>query len=265
MSDMLRVLTNVPGAREALRPCMLEASPKLRDVQSKTLNGYSPTWVTAISGIPDGPTYFVANEFFDALPIQQFERGGQGWYEIQVGVMDGTLSLGRSPETDIPALHHRTGDTEQGQIVETCNPAIETTRGIAARISAQGGAALIVDYGDWRSLGNTLQALKDHQQVDPLLTPGQSDLTAHVDFEPIAETAAGLGLDVSPLTPQGVFLERLGIAHRAQTLAQTLKGSALDQHIHAHRRLTHPEEMGTLFKCLALTRRGTTPFPGMAS
>jgi SAM-dependent MidA family methyltransferase len=198
------------------------------------------------------------------LPIRQFERGGRGWHERQIGVKDGALVLGRSPEADIPALRQRTEDTTVGQVIEICEPAVTTTARIASRIAADGGAALLIDYGDWHSLGDTLQAVKAHQTVGALDTPGQADLTAHVDFKPIAETAASAGLEVSPLTPQGVFLERLGITQRARSLSQHLTDQELEQHVQAHRRLTHPEEMGTLFKCLALTPRGTGPFPGMA-
>jgi SAM-dependent MidA family methyltransferase len=264
MSDMLRALSKVPNARESLRPCLLEASPRLRDVQAENLAEYSPTWASSIDDVPAGSVFVVANEFFDALPIRQFERGQRGWHERHVGMKDGVLVLGRSPESDVPALRKRTEDTTLGQVVEICESAIATAEWISTRIADDGGAALFIDYGDWHSLGDTLQALRDHKPVDPLDTPGQADLTAHVDFEPIAATAASIGLEVSPLTPQGVFLERLGITQRAQSLAQHLSGHALDQHVQAHRRLTHPEEMGTLFKCLALTTRGTGPFPGMA-
>lgn len=264
MSDMLRVLAKVPGAREALRPCLLEASPKLQSIQAEVLAELPPTWVSTIDDIPAGPVFVVANEFFDALPIRQFERGERGWHERQIGVKDGGLVLGRSPETDVPALRLRTEDTTLGQVVEICEPAVATAARIASRIAADGGAALFIDYGDWHSLGDTLQALKAHKSVNPLDTPGQADLTAHVDFEPIAQSAASAGLGVSKLTPQGVYLERLGITQRAVSLAEHLSGHTLEQHVQAHRRLTHPEEMGTLFKCLALTPRGTGPFPGMA-
>ena len=132
---------------------------------------------------------------------------------------------------------------------------------IADRIARHGGAALIIDYGGWRSLGDTLQAVRAHEPVDPLADPGQADLTAHVDFEALAQAATGLAH--SRLTPQGVFLERLGIAQRAQALAARLRGDALSAHIAAHRRLTHPQEMGSLFQVLGLYPPGTSPLPGL--
>ncbi len=131
---------------------------------------------------------------------------------------------------------------------------------IGARIKARGGAALIIDYGDWRALGDTFQAVQGHKTVDPLATPGQADLTAHVDFEALAQATPSRH---SRLTTQGVFLERLGITARAQALAGSLQGDALDSHMAAHRRLTHPSEMGTLFKVMGLYPDGGYPPPGL--
>ena len=128
------------------------------------------------------------------------------------------------------------------------------------KIETHGGAALIIDYGDWRSLGDTFQALKAHKAADPFETPGDADLTAHVDFEALAQASPS---GYSRLTLQGVFLERLGIAQRGQTLASNLSGTSLEDHISAFRRLTHPEEMGTLFKVLALFPKGANPPPGV--
>jgi len=129
------------------------------------------------------------------------------------------------------------------------------------KITVHGGAGLIIDYGDWQSQGDTLQAVKDHDTADPLTAPGLPDLTAHVDFAAIA--AATAPAKFSRVTPQGVFLERLGITQRAQTLAKSLSGPALETHIAAHRRLTHPGEMGDLFKVISIFPASGTPPPGL--
>ena len=121
--------------------------------------------------------------------------------------------------------------------------------------------ALIIDYGDWRSLGDTLQALQNHAPTDPFKDPGQADITAHVDFEAIAKAAAPAKF--TRLAPQGMFLERLGITARAQKLEVNLSGDALDQHIAAHRRLTHPTEMGSLFKVMGIYPDTAPPPAGL--
>jgi len=265
MADILRATRNVAGFHEAAQVLLLEASPALRDVQAKTLNGFEVHWIDTISDLPDQPLFLVANEFFDALPVRQFIRDGEGWRERLIGEDSGALAFGRGPDAAQTALQDRLTDTKDGDLVELCAAAIPVLTCIAERISNKGGAALIVDYGDWRSLGDTLQALQAHERCDPLGDPGQADLTAHVDFEPLALAARATGCAHSRLTPQGVFLERLGITARAQALAKSLSGSELDELIAAHRRLTHPAEMGNLFKVLGLFPAHSAPPPGLES
>lgn len=252
MQDALRATAQVPGFHEAARIVLVEASPRLRAVQAETL-GDVPQWVDDVAELPDQPLFLIANEFFDALPIRQFQRASHGWQERRIGQSGEQLQIGLAGEAPQPALTHRLEDTKPGDLVEICPAAGPIMTHIATLIARQGGAGLIVDYGDWRSLGDTLQALRDHAPCDPLDAPGQADLTAHVDFEPLATAAHAAGCTHSKLTPQGVFLERLGITQRAQTLARHAQGEALENLIGAHRRLTHPQEMGNLFKVLGLT------------
>ncbi len=259
MADILRATAGVPGFHDAAQVHLVETSPVLRDAQAHRVPG--AIWQDSVETLPDLPLYLVANEFFDALPIRQFQRDGAGWRERVVGLQDARLTLGLSDASPQSALTHRIDDTQDGDLVETCAPAQAIAAEIGARIAGHGGAALIIDYGDWRSLGDTFQALKSHERVDPLAAPGEADLTAHVDFEALAQAAAPARH--SRLTPQGVFLERLGITQRAQALARGLRGDALQSHVAAHRRLTHPQEMGSVFKTLALYPEGASPPPGL--
>lgn len=252
MADVLRAIRAVPNMVDAARVCLVEASATLRDVQRRTLAAHDVTWFDRVAELPQGPLFLIANEFFDALPIRQFERRGDGWADRLVGVKDGALVAGLSTPLPIAALEWRLADTDEGDVVETCPAAVGIVDAIAARIATDGGAALIVDYGDWHSLGDTFQALSHHAPVDPFAAPGDADLTAHVDFEPLSRAAIRAGAQVSGMTTQGVLLERLGITARAQSLARGMAGDALTSHIAAHRRLTHPDEMGQLFKAIAI-------------
>ncbi|WP_425072314.1 class I SAM-dependent methyltransferase [Sagittula sp. S175] len=258
MADILRATARVPGFHDSAQVHLVETSPTLRTAQAERIA--TATFHDSLLTLPEGPLFLVANEFFDALPVRQFQRHAKGWQERVVGLHDGTLALGLTDPAPVEILDHRLDDTTEGQIVETCAPAQAMAQDIGRRIAEHGGAALIVDYGGWRSIGDTFQALQSHAPVDPFAQPGQADLTAHVDFEALAQAAAPARH--SALTPQGVFLERLGITARAQALAQRLSGAALESHIAAHRRLTHPSEMGSLFKVLALHPEGTPPPPG---
>lgn len=261
MADALRATRAVPGFHAALSLHLVEASPTLREVQKKALAGWPVTFHDHIGALPDGPLFLIANEFFDALPIRQFLRTGDGWHERQIGEKDGTLIWGLAPAAPQPDLAHRMANTREGDMVETCPAALPIAHEIGQRITERGGAALIVDYGEWESLGDSFQAIRGHKVADVLALPGQSDLTAHVSFAEIVRAAGPAR--ASALTPQGVFLERLGITDRARHLAENLSGKALEAHIAAHRRLTHPAEMGTLFKALALTPPGSPEPPGL--
>jgi SAM-dependent MidA family methyltransferase len=262
MADLLRATRQVPGFHAAARVVLVEASPTLRARQRQALGDHPAQWADDISALPPDPLFLVANEFFDALPIRQFQRHPAGWQERMVGLQAGALAFGLSAPAPLAALAHRLEDTAPGDVVETCAPATAIAAQIGAHLAAAGGAALILDYGDWRSRGDTLQAMRGHAFADPLATPGEADLTAHVDFEVLA-LAARPAL-AAPLAPQGAFLERLGITARARALAHALSGPALDAHVAAHRRLTHPQEMGRLFKVLGLHAPGTAPPPGFA-
>ncbi|WP_299610801.1 SAM-dependent methyltransferase [uncultured Tateyamaria sp.] len=261
MADILRATTRVPGFLGAARITLVEASDTLRDVQRETLAGHEINYAETADDLPEAPIWLVANEFFDALPIRQFQRDGAGWRERFVGLDAGKLTIGLSPVGPQASLNHRLDDTENGRVVEVCPSAPSILSAIGARIEAHGGAALIIDYGDWRSLGDTLQALQHHEPTDPLADPGQADLTTHVDFEVLAQSATPAAH--TRITPQGVFLERLGITARAQALAAKLDGPALEAHVAAHRRLTHPAEMGNLFKVLGLFPTTAAPPPGL--
>jgi NADH dehydrogenase [ubiquinone] 1 alpha subcomplex assembly factor 7 len=260
MADILRATKGVSGFHDAASIVLIEASPKLRAQQSLTLAGYDPQWIDNVEQLGALPTYAVANEFFDALPIRQFIRDGIGWRERQIGISDDALAFGLSAISPQPALAHRIEDTKDGDLVEECTAATAIIGPLGQRIKDHGGAALIIDYGDWRSLGDTLQALKNHAPVDPLLHAGQADLTAHVDFEALANACP---CAYSRVTPQGVFLERLGITQRAQTLAQNMEADTLKAHVSAHKRLTHPDEMGNLFKVMGLYPEQGRPPAGL--
>ncbi len=257
MADVLRATRGVPGFGEAVRVHLVEASATLREVQARTLAGHDPVWHDTVDTLPDLPLYLLANEFLDALPIRQHVRDGNGWRERLVTEEDDALAFALSPPMQVPELAHH--DVQGGTLVERA-PALPGIVGAVAERVAAGGVALFVDYGHWRSRGDTLQAIRAHAPEDPLAHPGAADLTAHVDFEAVARAAAPAG--TTAMTPQGVLLERLGITARAQALARNLAGSALDAHVAAHRRLTHPAEMGDLFKAMALVPPGAAPPPG---
>lgn len=257
MADILRVTRGVSGFHEALDLWLVEVGAELRKAQGNALAAHSPHWTTSVTDLPEGkPVFVIANEFLDALPIHQFQRDGANWRERMVGLEGDALTIGLSPPAPMPALDGAGDGVADGTILEVCPAGEAVMAEVARRMS--GGAALFVDYGDWDGTGDTLQALRAHQPVNPLATPGTCDLTAHVRFQPLARAAQPLR---HSFTNQGEYLERLGITARAEALAA--KGD-FDSIAGQHRRLTHPEEMGKLFKVLAITPETAPTPPGFA-
>jgi SAM-dependent MidA family methyltransferase len=195
----------------------------------------------------------IANEFFDALPIRQFVRHGDGCTERYVSGCTFVERPAAAPPR--PA--------NDGEIVEVCEAALSLAALLGARLTAEGGAALLIDYGPERSApGDSLQALKDGRPADPLAVPASADLTAHVDFQAIAEAACAAGASVHGPVPQGMFLTRLGLYQRTHTLARTQPPARAAALIDSARRLAEPAAMGRLFKAMALCHPGLPTPPG---
>ncbi len=153
-----------------------------------------------------------------------------------------------------PQPSHAEGRGERlADIVELNEPAQAFTKTLAHRLAHDGGAALILDYGpEHGAPGCSLQAIRNGQPADPLADPGHADLTAHVDFAALAETARQAGATVHGPVPQGMFLARVGLFQRTGRLARVqppVRAAAL---IEAAQRLAEPAAMGRLFKAMAI-------------
>jgi SAM-dependent MidA family methyltransferase len=135
---------------------------------------------------------------------------------------------------------------------------------ISRRVVADGGAALVIDYGhDESSIGETLQAVGAHAFADPLSATGNVDLTAHVDFHALALAAESMGAHVSGPISQARFLINLGLDKRADALKEHVTHDKATEVNLAVERLTGIGRtgMGTLFKAIAIgdPRLGTLP------
>jgi NADH dehydrogenase [ubiquinone] 1 alpha subcomplex assembly factor 7 len=229
----------------------VETSPVLRTAQAERVPGAA--WHDDLSGLPEnGPLLVVANEFLDALPARQLVRAGLGWHERMVDLEEGRFvpKAGRPvPASAIPAYVR---EAPEGSILEVSPAAAAVARALAQRLVRQGGAALLVDYGHaCTAAGETLQAVRGHGYADPWTEPGESDLTVHVDFEAIAAAARDEGARVLGPVPQGDWLRALGIDARTEALAARAP-ERRDELERARDRLVRADEMGSLFKVVAL-------------
>jgi NADH dehydrogenase [ubiquinone] 1 alpha subcomplex assembly factor 7 len=225
-SDALRLLRPAGFSGEVH---FVETSPVLRNAQALTIP--DAEWHDSIDGLPQKPLLLVANEFLDALPVQQIVKG----VERRVIVAGGRLAFDRD-----------------GEIVETSPARDLAVAQIAGRIVEHGGAALIVDYGHSRSVpGETLQAVRGHRFARVLDSPGEQDLTAHVDFAAVTRSANAAGAAVTETVSQGEWLRRVGMEARAEAISRANPERREEIGAAVHR-LTAAGEMGTLFKVLAI-------------
>jgi NADH dehydrogenase [ubiquinone] 1 alpha subcomplex assembly factor 7 len=270
MSDALRAARTAPEFRKAARVHFIETSPDLQMRQRQTLSAVDDVtlrWHASIEEVPAGPTIILANEFFDALPIRQAERRASGWHERAVAINTGgelalTLLPTPLPDSELPPAAAR---AKLGDIFEWRSDyfAVEIARRIA-----NGGAALIIDYGHVKSAaGDTFQAVCAHRYASPLALPGLTDLTAHVDFEALGTAARKSGARIHGPIDQGTLLKRLGIEARAGVLQANAAedkragiAAALDRLVG-----TGPTRMGSMFKAIALSAPGVAELIGFES
>ncbi|SEQ05508.1 SAM-dependent methyltransferase, MidA family [Devosia sp. YR412] len=264
MADVLRVACRAEGLREGLDLRLFETNPALIAEQNARLEAYGAKWIDSFEKVGPGPLVVISNEFFDALPIRQFVRMGDGWHERMVGLSDGKRSFGLNP-TPIPtsAMPEAVAKAEPNSVFEIGLASGEVMKRLANVVSTQGGAILAVDYGYARTqTGETLQGVRKHAFADVLDAPGETDLSAHVDFEALGNLATQAGLALQPLATQGEWLTRMGINDRAKALSVANPGSASDIAA-ARQRLVDADQMGKLFKVFCAASPGLEP-PGFA-
>lgn len=260
MADALRAASILPDFKAAIAIHLVETSPSLKARQQETLSGHEVAWHADLSSLPRAPMIVIANEFFDVLPVRQFEKNGEAWRERLVTLSPlatanapaFTFTTGAATDETIRMIPSHLRNAAPGILVEV-SPAVEAVAGnLAGRLSKDGGFALVIDYGRaTQEAGWSLQALSKHERHEPLVTPGQADLTVHVDFPAITAAARAAGVRVWGPVTQATFLNALGIRERAEVLS----ANATDQQARdietGVQRLIAPEQMGELFKVLA--------------
>ena len=254
LKDLIRTVKNVPKFLDFSCIMLLDKSEKLIKRQKLALKGISADWINDVNEIPDRPTYVIANEFFDALPIRQFIKIEGLWNERYVDLdRKKHFHFCHRPTQSQDALHALYPNLPNEVYIETNDPAIRVTSSLAKKISKNGGAFLIIDYGCFDGVGNTLQAVFKHSFSDPLNNPGASDLTTQVNFSNLSCAASNHGLRSSNLCTQRDFLIALGIEPRSIVLGSKMSSEKKDIHFRAIDRLINKDKMGETFKVMAFT------------
>ena len=259
MNDALRAAQVMPGFCDAAVVHLVEISPALEKRQRDTLDKLNipVNWHKALLDVPADPSIIVANEFFDALPVHQAVKQGEGWHERLIAIgPDGHFTYAVAPES-IPhfeaILPPQVRAAPEGAIFEWRDDSVAYE--IGRRIAGGKSAALVIDYGHAQSaFGETFQAVGGHAFADPLIAPGSADLTAHVDFQALTRAVESMGAAVYGPIEQSEFLRRLGIRSRASALKANARSAAKAAEIDAAlaRLIGHGRTgMGEMFKAIA--------------
>ena len=257
MADAMRAIGTIPQAIRSISIHLVETSPMLRERQAAALPGLPVHWHDELGGVPaDRPMLVVANEFLDVLPVRQFVRRSGRWHERLIAVDEETLLrfvMAPRPTPFPEAVGGVDADMVDDTMLELAPAREAMAQAIAMRLAAQGGMALLIDYGSDREVmtGDSLRAVRRHAAADPLQEPGEADLSSHVDFRALARRCASAAAVFGPL-PQGNYLKRLGIEERLRQLLDRARPAQRESLENGCRRLLAPEAMGTLFKVLAI-------------
>ena len=266
MADLARTLDRIaPALARGAMLHLVETSPVLRRAQEAALRARRVAWHARFDEVPEGPLLLVANEFFDALPVQQFLRTGAGWCERLVDWDEAAQRLvfraGPPLPGDVPPV---LASAPEGSVYETSPAATALAGEIGARLADAPGTALVIDYGRRAPApGDTLAAIQHgRKDADPLAAPGGADLTAHVDFAALAHALTRGGAQAWGPVTQSDLLTALGLRQRLAALAARATPAQAETLESGARRLIAPEGMGTLFLALAAASPGLPAPPG---
>ncbi|XP_007477094.1 protein arginine methyltransferase NDUFAF7, mitochondrial isoform X1 [Monodelphis domestica] len=275
--DILRVFSQLGSV---LKNCdisvhLVEVSQKLSEIQALTLadetvtlehNAESPVymkgitksgipiyWYRSLQDVPQGYSFYLAHEFFDALPVHKFQKTQQGWREVFIDVDpqdSDKLRFVLAPSAT-PAETFIQPD-EKRDHVEVCPDAGVIIQILSKCIEENGGAALIADYGHDGTKTDTFRGFCGHKLHDVLIAPGTADLTADVDFSYLRRMTQGKVASLGPIQ-QCSFLKNMGIDVRLKVLLDNSSDTTTrKQLIHGYDMLMNPKKMGERFNFFAL-------------
>ena len=258
MNQMIRVFEKFEKFEKSCNFFILEKSIFLKKIQKKKLICKKITWLSSINKLKNGPNIFLANEFFDALPVKQFVKKNNKWFEKKIKMLGDNKFRFIDVMTNIKKLENKfkIKFSNNQKIIEFSPKTYEYLNIISDKINNFNGGILIIDYGYLKKkMKNSLQSIHKQKFNYILNNFGKSDITYSINFFLLKKIANNLNLKVEGLTTQRNFLKKLGILHRAEILAKNLIFSKKADIYYRLKRLIDKNYMGKLFKVMFLTKK----------
>lgn len=257
MKVIIETLKNFPDCFNNCNFQIHEKSEFLKKQQQFNLKSEKMTWIDDIKINNLFPTIYLANEFFDALPIKQFFKRKEGWVERFVNFKDEKNAEFKEQLIDIKNIEQnlKFEISKDQEIIEYSPSSFEYLKDISNLIKNNDGGLLIIDYGYLNlKMKETLLAIKNHKHSNILEDIGDSDITYNINFN-LFKKFIGQFDDLNfIITNQKKFLTSMGIVQRAEIISENIPFSKKSDLFYRIRRLIDEKQMGELFKVMLIKK-----------
>ena len=260
--EMMKVLIesfkNFPVFLKACNFIIHEKSPSLIKIQKKKLIKKKIVWLSNISKIKKKPSVFIANEFFDSVPIKQFEKKGDLWFEKFVNLVDSKKAKFFERKVDIKKIEKKLNFkiSQNQNFIEYSEIGHYYLKEISKIIKKNTGGLLLIDYGyTHKKMKNTLQAISNHKFANILSNIGNVDITHNISFELFKKLIKQMGSLENNLTTQKEFLIKMGIKQRAEIISKNHNFLKKADIYYRLNRLIDEKQMGNLFKVMLIKNK----------
>jgi len=258
MKILISTFNRFPKFQSSCNISILEKSEFLKKVQKQKIKNKKIKWLNNLNKLDNSPCIFIANEFFDALPIKQFVKIENKWHERYVKF----ISKNKSKFLDIPFDMQKLEKKIRFKI-STKQKFIEYSpltslylESMTNKVKLNNGGILIIDYGYIdKQMKDTLQAVSRHKYTNVLNNFGNSDITYNLSFNLIDQIIKKMGLFFCSTTTQKKFLTKLGILQRAEILSKNIPFSKKADIYFRVKRLIDNKQMGNLFKVMFISNK----------
>ena len=256
--QMLETFKKFPKFTDSCTVSIYEKSSYLKLIQKKKLKNFKVKWINSLNEINGDPTIFIANEFFDALPIKQFFKIKNQWKERYVDIYRNNKFKFSNKKINIKLIEKKIGFkiSQNQRIIEYSPLSIEYFKLISKKLLKSSGGILIVDYGYLSTLmEDTIQSVYKHKKNDILLNFSEADITHLINFPLFKKISKKNKLKIQGITTQREFLINMGILERAEIISKNLKFSDKANIYFRLKKLIDNKEMGKLFKFMLVTSK----------
>tara|TARA_Y100000590_G_C15704497_1_gene1008078 strand:+ start:811 stop:1881 length:1071 start_codon:yes stop_codon:yes gene_type:complete len=253
-NNLLQTFKRFSVFYDCLEVNLFEISNKLKVIQKKKIKNKKVKWIKTLKKFNYGPIIFLGNEFFDSLPIKQVYKKNNLFFEkyIEFGKKEKKLKfIYKKANKNLINSIKKLNLIKSGNIIEYPKKAIDYLYDIEKSINKFDGGLLTFDYGYTKNNNNnSLQSVKKHRYFNPLINPGNSDITSHVNFELFKEVLVKSNLSTSGAITQNEFLQKMGIVERANILSKKMSFKSKADLYYRINKILNPSQMGSLFKVL---------------